>query len=80
MVSVVDTLYVIGNNNTFCHYCNALSLFALAGGQINPNGSESINLQIVEKLTVGQDQAWVRLPDLQKRRQVKSAMKHAFNL
>ena len=37
---------------------------------MNPNGSESINLQLVEKLTVGQDQAWVRLPDLQKRRQV----------
>lgn len=69
VVSVVDTLYVLGNNNTCCHFCiNESSLFA--GGQINPNGSESINLQIVEKLTVGQDKAWVRLPDLQKRRQV----------
>ena len=67
VVSVVDTLYVIGNDNT-CVVILALSLFA--GGQINPNGSESINLQIVEKLTVGQDQAWVRVPDLQKRRQV----------
>ena len=47
-------------------------LILFAGGQINPNGSESINLQIVEKLTVGQDQAWVRLPDLQKRRQVNN--------
>ena len=65
VVSVVDTLYVIGNDNT-CVVILAL----FAGGQINPNGSESINLQIVEKLTVGQDQAWVRLPDLQKRRQV----------
>ena len=34
------------------------------GGQISPNGSESINLNLVEKLTVGVDQAWVRLPDL----------------
>ena len=67
VVSVVDTLYVIGNDNT-CVVILALSLFA--GGQINPNGSESINLQIVEKLTVGQDHAWVRLPDLQRRRQV----------
>ena len=34
------------------------------GGQINPNGSESINLNLVEKLTIGSDKQWVRMPDL----------------
>ena len=41
------------------------------GGQINPNGSESINLNLVEKLTIGKDKAWVRLPDLKTKRHAR---------
>ena len=41
----------------------------MKGGQINPDGPESINLNNVEKLTIGKDKSWVKMPDLQFRRQ-----------
>ena len=44
------------------------SEFWCAGGQVKPVGQESMNLDTVEKLTVGRDQAWVQLPSLLKRR------------
>ena len=44
------------------------SEFWCAGGQVKPVGQESMNLDTVEKLTVGRDRAWVQLPSLLKRR------------
>ena len=45
------------------------------GGQISPEGGESLNLPTFEKLKVGSDLGWVRLPDLKvARRQLGCAV------
>ena len=40
-----------------------MNLFVV-GGQIYPEGAESLNLKTFEKLRVGQDKQWVKFPDL----------------
>ena len=47
----------------------------MLGGQISPEGGESLNLGTFEKLKVGEDKQWVRLPDLKvARRQLGCAV------
>ena len=70
-VSVVDTLYVIGRTRpaiTIKCVASADIVSRCAGGQVKPVGQESMNLDTVEQLRVGRDQAWVQLPSLLKRR------------
>ena len=70
-VSVVDTLYVIGRTRpaiTIKCVASADLVSRCPGGQVKPVGQESMNLDTVEQLRVGRDQAWVQLPSLLKRR------------
>ena len=47
----------------------------MLGGQISPEGGESLNLRTFEKLRVGEDKEWVRLADLKvARRQLGCAV------